>query len=151
MSGVTQTLTTSFKVELLEGVHNFTVGTGDTFKIALIGPTTSITGTYGAATVNYSDLGADEASGTGYVAGGATLTSVTPISGGTTAYTDFLDVSWATSPNSFTASGALIYNSSKGNKSVAVLNFGTDKTSTSVDFSIQFPVADSTTAIVRIA
>lgn len=151
MAGITQAMCTSFKTELLTGTHNFTNTTGNAFKIALFRATASIVGTYGAATTNYSDMtgNSDEASGTGYTAGGNTLTNVTPTSSGTTAYTDFADSSWTTA--TITASGALIYNSSASNKSVAVLSFGGDKTSTAGTFSIVFPTADASNAIIRIA
>ena len=151
MAGLTQAMCTSFKTELLTGTHDFTNGTGNTFKIALFRATASIVGTYGAATTNYSDVtgNSDEASGTGYVAGGNTLTNVTPTSSGTTAFTDFDNTTWSTA--TITASGALIYNSSASNAAVAVLDFGGDKTSTAGDFTIVFPTADATDAIIRIA
>lgn len=148
---LTQAMCTSFKTELLTGTHDFTNSTGNTFKIALFRATASIVGTYGAATTNYSDVtgNSDEASGTGYSAGGNTLTNVTPTSSGTTAFTDFADTTWTTA--TITASGALIYNSSASNAAVAVLDFGGDKTSTAGDFTIVFPTADATDAIIRIA
>ena len=151
MAGLTQAMCTSFKTELLTGTHDFTNGTGNTFKIALFRATASIVGTYGAATTNYSDVtgNSDEASGTGYSAGGNTLTNVTPTSTGTTAFTDFDNTTWSTA--TITASGALIYNSSASNAAVAVLDFGGDKTSTAGDFTIVFPTADATDAIIRIA
>lgn len=151
MAGITQAMCTSFKTELLTGTHNFTNTTGNVFKIALFRATASIVGTYGAATTNYSDMtgNSDEASGTGYTAGGNTLTNVTPTSSGTTAFTDFADTTWSTA--TITASGALIYNSSASNKSVCVLSFGGDKTSTAGNFTIVFPTADATNAIIRIA
>jgi len=151
MAGVTQAMCTSFKSELMTATHNFTTGTGNTFKIALFRATASIVGTYGAATTNYSQMtaNADEASGTGYSAGGNTLTNVTPTTSGTTAYTDFADSTWTTA--TLTASGALIYNSSSASRSVAVLAFGSDKTSSAGDFTIIFPTADASNAIIRIA
>lgn len=151
MAGLTQAMCTSFKTELLTGTHNFTNGTGNTFKIALFRATASIVGTYGAATTNYSDVtgNSDEASGSGYSAGGNTLTNVTPTSSGTTAFTDFDNTTWSTA--TITASGALIYNSSASNAAVAVLDFGGDKTSTAGDFTIVFPSANATDAIIRIA
>lgn len=151
MAGLTQAMCTSFKTELLTGTHNFTNGTGNTFKIALFRATASIVGTYGAATTNYSDVtgNSDEASGSGYSAGGNTLTNVTPTSSGTTAFTDFDNTTWSTA--TITASGALIYNSSASNAAVAVLDFGGDKTSTAGDFTIVFPTADASNAIIRIA
>lgn len=151
MAGITQAMCTSFKKELMTATHNFTTSTGNTFKIALFRAAASIVGTYGAATTNYSDMtgNSDEASGVGYTAGGNTLTNVTPTSSGTTAYTDFADTTWASA--TITASGALIYNSSASNKSVAVLDFGGDKTSTAGDFTIIFPTDDASNAIIRIA
>lgn len=148
---LTQAMCTSFKQELLVATHNFTLTTGDVFKIALVRATAAIVGTYGAASTAYSNITAnsDEASGTGYTAGGNTLTNVTPTTSGTTALTDFNDSTWTTA--TLTASGAMIYNSSKSNKAVGLLSFGGDKTSTAGDFSIIFPVADATNAIIRIA
>jgi len=146
---ISQAMCTSFKVELLTGTHNFTNG-ADVFKVALFRNTAAIVGTFGAATTNYSQMGADEVVGTGYTAGGFTLTNVTPTSTSTTAFVDFNPN--ATFANStLTSSGALIYNSTEGNKAVAVLDFGGDKTSTNGTFSIIFPAADATNAIVRIA
>ena len=144
---IAQTSTTSFKVELLQAVHNFGPTTPDTFKIALytaaadIGPTT---------TVYTTDA---EVVGTGYTAGGNTLViSTDPTSGNNTAsiptaFVGFSNTSWASS--SFTARGALIYNSTQGNKSVAVLDFGADKTTANATFLITFPTADASSAIVR--
>ena len=140
---ITQTLCTSFKVELLTGTHNFTATTGDSFKIALY----TSSATLGATTTAYSST--NEVSGTGYTAGGAALTEVTPTSSGTTAYVDFGDATWSSA--TITARGALIYNSTDSNKAVAVLDFGADKTSTNGDFTVQFPTADSSSAIIRIA
>ena len=148
---ISQAMCTSFKKELMTATHDFTTSTGSVFKIALFRATASIVGTYGAATTNYSEMTADsdEASGTGYLAGGNTLTNVTPTSSGTTAYTDFADTTWSTA--TITASGALIYNSSASDASVAVLDFGADKTSTAGDFTIIFPTDDASNAIIRIA
>ena len=140
---ITQAMPTSFKQEILVGTHNFTTSTGDTFKIALY----TSSATLGAGTTAYSAT--NEVSGTGYVAGGNTLTSVTPTTSGTTALVDFADTSWSNA--SFTARGALIYNSSKSNKAVAVLDFGGDKTVSAGTFTIQFPAADPSNAIIRIA
>lgn len=149
MSGtITQCTTTSFQVELLTGTHDFTLTTGDVFNIALLKAT--LTGNYGPSTTNYSDVtgNSDEATGTGYTAGGATLTNVTPTSGGTTAYTDFADAAWAAS--TISSSGALIYNTSNSNKAVALLAFGSTITSTASTFTVTFPAANQTTAIIRI-
>ena len=148
---ISQAMCTSFKSELMTATHDFTNGTGNTFKIALFRDTASIVGTYGAATTNYSQMTADsdEASGTGYTTGGNTLTNVTPTSTGTTAFTDFADTTWSSA--TITASGALIYNSTASGASVAVLDFGADKTSTAGDFTIIFPTDDASNAIIRIA
>lgn len=138
---ITQAMTTSFKQELLEGVHDFTT---HTFKIALY----SSSATLDATTTAYSTT--NEVSGTNYTAGGNTLTVVAPTTSGTTAYLDFNDTTWSAA--SITARGAVIYNSSVvGNPAVAVLDFGADKTSTDGDFTIQFPTADASNAIIRIA
>jgi hypothetical protein len=148
----TTAMPTSFKVEILKAVHNFTASTGNTFKIALGKATASIVGTYGAATTNYSDLtgNSDElANGSGYTTGGNTLTSVTPVADGTTAVCDFDNTTWSAA--TFTTSGAIIYNSSASNRAVAVLSFGGDQQVSSGDFTIQFPAAAASTAIIRIA
>jgi hypothetical protein len=148
---ISQAMCTSFKVELLSGGHNFnttnvarTVNTQDTFKIALF----TSAATLDATTTAYST--SNEATGTGYTAGGNTLTvSAVPTSTGTTAFLDFTDTTWSTA--TVTARGALIYNSTYSDTSVAVLDFGADKTSTAGDFTIIFPAADATNAIIRIA
>lgn len=140
---ITQAMCTSFKTQLLTGTHDFTNSTGDTFKIALYTSSASLD----AATTAYSAT--NEVSGTGYTAGGETLTNVSPTSSGTTAFADFGDVTWSSS--TITARGALIYNSSESNAAVAVLDFGSDQSSTSGDFVIQFPTADASNAIIRIA
>ena len=140
---ITSALCTSFKVELMQALHDFTASTGDTFKIALYTSAANL----GPSTAVYSTT--NEVSGTGYTAGGQNLTNVTPISSGTTAFTDFADVTWTSA--SITANGALIYNSSNSNRAVASLAFGSDKTSTAGDFRIIFPTADASNAIIRIA
>jgi len=140
---ITQAMCTSFKVELLTATHNFTNSSGHTFKLALF----TNAATLGASTTAYST--SNEASGTGYSAGGNTLTNVTPTSGGTTAFTDFDDTSFTSS--TITARGALIYNSSQSDKAVVVLDFGSDKSSTSGTFSVIFPTPDASNAIIRIA
>ena len=143
---ITSAVCTSFKVELLKGVHNFTATTGNTFKIALY----TSSATLGASTTAYSTSNEiTNSSGTAYTAGGATLTSVTPTTSGTTAFCDFADVSYTSA--SFTANGALIYNDDQSDKAVAVIAFGGDKTVSSGTFTIQFPTADATNAIIRIA
>jgi len=136
-------LCTSFKQEILVGTHNFTASSGNTFKLALYTNSASPT----AATTAYST--GNEVSGTGYSAGGGTLTSVTPTTSSTTAFCDFADLTFSSS--SITARGALIYNSSASNKAVAVLDFGSDKTSSSGDFTVSFPTADASNAIIRLA
>lgn len=145
---IVQAMCTSFKVQLLEAIHDFTNTTGDTMKLALFRAQASISGSFGAATTNYSDMGADEASGTNYSAGGSALTNVTPTSSGTTAYADFADLVF--SNVTITTSGCLIYNSSKSNKAVAVFDFGGDKTATAGDLTIIFPTADASNAIIRL-
>ena len=140
---ITSAICTSFKQEILVGTHNLTASSGDTFKLALFTSSASL----GAATTAYST--SNEVSGTGYSAGGATLTSVTPTTDGTTAVCDFSDVSFTSA--SFTANGCLIYNSSQSDKAVAVIAFGGDKTVSSGTFTIQFPTADASNAIIRIA
>lgn len=136
---------TSFKVELMQAVHNFTTGTGSTFKLALYDNNASFT----AATTAYTATDEVGASGT-YSAGGGALTNVTPTSTSTTAFTDFADLSFTGA--TITAYGAMIYNdSAAGNPSVCILDFGGAKTSTTGTFTIIFPTADATSAIIRIA
>jgi hypothetical protein len=136
---------TSFKVELMRAVHNFTTGTGNTFKLALYDNTAAFT----AATTAYTSSNEVANSGT-YAAGGGALTNVTPTSSGTTAFTDFADLSFTTA--TITAYGAMIYNdSAAGDPSVCILDFGGAKTSTAGTFTIVFPTADATNAIIRIA
>ena len=143
---------TSFKLQLLNGIHAFTTTvargstTADTFKIALY----TSSATLDASTTVYSTTNEiTNTSGSAYTAGGNTLTSATATSSGTTAYVDFADSSWASA--SFTARGALIYNSTQGNKSVVVLDFGSDKTASAGTFTIVFPTNDASNAIIRIA
>ncbi len=136
---------TSFKVELMQAVHNFTASTGNTFKLAMYDNSASFT----AATTAYTNTNEVANSGT-YSAGGGTLTNVTPTSSGTTAFTDFADLSFTSA--TITAYGAMIYNdSAAGNPSVCILDFGGAKTSTSGTFTIVFPTADASNAIIRIA
>ena len=142
---ITQAMCTSFKKELMQGVHDFTASTGNTFKIALY----TSSATLSAATTAYSATNEVGNSGS-YSAGGGTLTNVTPTTSGTTAFTDFADISFTSA--TITARGALIYNdTAAGDPAVAVLDFGSDKTSTSGTFTIQFPTADASNAIIRIA
>ena len=146
---ILQSATTSFKIELFQGIHNFGPTSPDTFKVALY---------TGAADINQNTTGytaVGEVSGAGYVAGGNTLTISTSPTSGTnsqnvpTAYVSFANTSW---PNAtFTARGALIYNATEGNKSVAVLDFGSDKTVNNDTFQIIFPTPDANSAIVRIS
>lgn len=141
---ITQAMCTSFKVALLNGEMDFSADTTQTFKIALYTSAANLS----AATTAYSVT--NEVSGTGYVAGGNTLTiSAAPASSGTTAFLDFADTTWTDA--TITARGALIYKVGGTNAAVAVLDFGADKTSTAGDFAVQFPTADATNAIVRIA
>lgn len=140
---ISQALCTSFKVELMTGTHNFTTSTGNTFKLALY----TSAATLGATTTAYSAT--NEATGTNYTAGGSNLTNVTPTSSGTTAFTDFADLTF--SNVTITANGALIYNSTNANRAVCVLAFGSDKTATAGNFTIVFPTADASNAIIRIA
>lgn len=135
---------TSFKSELMTATHDFTASTGNTFKLALYDNSASFT----AATTAYTAT--NEVSGTGYSAGGGTLTNVSPTTSGTTAFTDFDDLTFSTA--TITARGALIYNdTAAGDPSVVVLDFGSDKSSTAGDFTIVFPTADASNAIIRIA
>ena len=135
---------TSFKKELMEGVHNFKNSGGSTFKLALYDNNASFT----AATTAYTT--SNEVSGTGYSAGGGTLTRVDPSTSGTTALTDFADLTFSSA--TITARGALIYNdSATDDPTVVVLDFGADKTSSAGDFTIVFPTADASNAIIRIA
>ena len=145
---ITSALCTSFKKELLERKHDFNSTSGHTFKIALY----TSAATLGASTTVYSTT--NEVVGTGYTAGGVTLTNIDPTSSGTTAFIDFADATWASA--TITANGAIIYNTTTDGGSgttnaVAVIAFGGDKTSTNGDFVVQFPAADATNAIVRIA
>lgn len=147
---ISQGMVTSFKTELLDGIHAFGTSviraatTADTYKIALY----TITATLDATTTVYSVT--DEVVGTGYTAGGEILTvSQVPTSTNTTAWLSFTNASWPAS--TITAAGALIYNSTQGDKAVAILSFGANKSSTASTFTVVFPAADSTSAIVRIS
>lgn len=146
---ITQAFCTSFKVQLFQAAHDFRSSGGDVFKIALYTSAANLD----ATTTAYTATG--EVVGTGYVAGGNTLTNISPTSSGTTALLDFADTTWVTA--TITARGALIYNStptsglSLTNPSNVVLDFGSDKTSTAGDFAVIFPVADASNAIIRIA
>ena len=140
---ISTAMCTSFKQELLVGTHNFTATSGNSFKLALYTSSASL----GASTTAYTT--SNEVSGTGYTAAGAALTSVTPTTSGTTAFGGFADLTFSSS--TITANGALIYNDTQSDKAVCVLAFGGDKTSTAGDFTIQFPTADASNAIIRIA
>ena len=145
---ITQAMCTSFKQELLEGKHNFLASGGHTFKLAMFTSSASLS----AATTDYST--SNEVSGTGYSAGGAALTSVNPTTSGTTAFCDFNDLTFSSS--TITANGAMIYNTTTGGGSsttdaVIILAFFCDKSSTNGDFTIQFPTADASNAIIRLA
>ena len=143
---ITTAMCTSFKSELLGGTHDLDT---HTLKLALIKASPS--GTYNAATTNYSDVtgNSDEASGTGYSAGGQNLDGATISVSGTTAIVDFTDEVFSSATVS--ADGCIIYNSSASNKAICVIDFGGTKTSTNGDFTIQFPAADASNAIIRIA
>ncbi len=139
---------TSFKQQLLRAQHDFTASTGDTFKLAMY----TNSATFDASTTDYTAT--NEVSGTGYSAGGGTLTNVTPTTSGTTALTDFADLTFSSA--TITARGALIYNTTTGAGSgttdtVLVLDFGSDQSSSAGDFTITFPTADASNAIIRIA
>ena len=146
---ITQAMCTSFKQELLQGKHDFTNSTGHTFKLALY----TSSATLDASTTDYSATN-EVANGNGYTTTGSALTNVTPTTSGTTAFTDFDDLTFSSA--TITANGALIYNTTTGGGSsttdaVCVLAFGGDKSSTNGDFTIQFPTADASNAIIRIA
>lgn len=146
---ITQAMCTSFKQELLQGKHDFTNSSGHTFKLALY----TSSATLGASTTDYSATN-EVANGNGYTTTGSALTNVTPTTSGTTAFTDFADLTFSSA--TITANGALIYNTTTGGGSgttdaVCVLAFGGDKSSTNGDFTISFPTADASNAIIRIA
>ncbi len=149
---ITTAMCTSFKKELLEAVHNFLLSGGDTFKLALYaissGGKSSTTATLGAATTALTTTGEVASSGT-YATGGGSLTCIDPTSSGTTGFTDFADISFTTA--TITARGALIYNDTDSDKAVCALDFGGNKTSTAGTFTIAFPAAAASTAIIRIA
>ena len=141
---ISTAMCTSFKQEILEAVHNFKNTGGSTFNLALYTSSASL----GASTTAYTT--SNEVSGTGYTAKGAALTRVDPTTSSTTAFTDFADLTFSSS--SITANGAMIFNdSASGDPAVCILDFGGDKTSTAGDFTIQFPTADASNAIIRIA
>lgn len=145
---ITTAMCTSFKQQILEGVHDFRLTGGDTFKAALFTSSADL----GAATTAYSSTN-EVANGNGYTTGGGTLTRIDPTVSGTTAFVDFADFTWSTA--SFTARGVLIYNTTPAhtytNPAVSVHDFGSDKTASGADFTLQFPTADASNAILRIA
>lgn len=143
---ITQAIANTFKAELLGGIHDFDT---DVFKLALFRATANIVGAFGAATTNYSEMGTDEVVGAGYTAGGETLTGGAIAVSGNTAYIDFDDA--ALPGSTFTTRGALIYNSSKGDKAVAVWDFGANKIVTDGFLTIQFPAPGAGTAILRLS
>ena len=144
---ITSAVCTSFKVELLKGVHNFTATTGNTFKLSLY--TSSATLGAGITAFTTSEE-ITNTSGTAYTSGGATLTSVTPTTSGTTAVCDFGEISYTNA--TFTANGCMIYNdTATGDPACVVVAFGGDKQVTNGTFTIQFPTADATNAIIRLA
>tara|TARA_R110000744_G_scaffold31183_1_gene73496 strand:+ start:3068 stop:3499 length:432 start_codon:yes stop_codon:yes gene_type:complete len=141
---ITQAMATSFKKELLEAKHNFLLSGGNTFNLALY----TSSATMSAATTAYTTT--NEASGTNYTAKGAALTRINPATSGTTAFTDFADLTFGTC--TITARGCMIFNdSASGDPTVAVFDFGGDKTSTAGSFTISFPTADASNAVIRIA
>ena len=149
---ITSAIANSFKQEILVGTHNFTASSGNTFKIALIKANASQSGTYNAGTTNYSVVtgNSDElANGSGYTTGGNTLVSVTPVLDSSTAVCDFANTSWSSA--TFTTRGCIIYNSSASNKAVMVLDFGADYSVSNGTFTVEFPTANASNAIIRIS
>ncbi len=145
----TTAMCTTFKRELLEALHNFLLSGGNTFKLVLLKP--AMAGTYGAATTNYSEItgNSDESTMTNYTTGGETLTRVDPAISGTTAFTDFADVTIAAADGS--ADAAVIINTTNGNRACTVHDFGGTKTASGGNFTIQFPTPDASNAILRLA
>ena len=143
---ITSAVCNSFKQEILVGTHNFTASSGNSFKLAMYTSSASL----GAGTTAYSTSNEiSNTSGSAYTAGGKVIVSVTPALDGSTAVCDFADISFTSA--SFTANGCLIYNDTQADKAVCVVAFGSDKTVSSGTFTIQFPAADASNAIVRIA
>lgn len=144
MAITTNAICSTFKKELLEAKHNFLASGGNSFKLALYTSSATMT----AATTAFTTT--NQASGTNYTSGGAALTNINPTSSGTTAFTDFADLTFGTA--TITARGCMIYNdTASGDPAVAVFDFGGDKTSTAGSFTIQFPAADASNAVIRIA
>ena len=149
---ITSAIANSFKQEILVGTHNLTASSGNTFKLALIKANASQSGTYNASTTNYSDVtgNSDELpNGSGYTTGGNTLTSVTPTLDSNTAVCDFANTSFSSA--TFTTRGCIIYNTSASNKAVMVLDFGADFSVSNGTFTIEFPAANASNAIIRIS
>ena len=143
---ITSAVCNSFKTEVLQALHNFTASSGNSFKLALY----TSSATLNKSTTAYSSSNEiSNTSGSAYSAGGKTIVSVTPVLDGSTAVCDFADISFTSA--SFTANGCLIYNDTQADKAVCVVAFGGDKTVSSGTFTIQFPAAGASTAIVRIA
>ena len=140
---ITSAIATSFKQELLVGTHNFTNSSGNSIKLALY----TSSATLGAGTTAYVTTG--EATGTNYTAAGSALTNVTPTTSSTTAFCDFADLTFSNA--TVTARGCLIYNDTNSDKAVCAIDFGGDKTSTAGDFTVVFPTADASNAIIRLA
>jgi len=140
---ITQAMATSFKKELLEAKHNFLASGGNSFKLALY----TSSATMSAATTAFTTT--NQASGTNYTSGGNALTNVNPSSSGTTGFTDFADLTFGTA--TITARGCMIYNDTNADRAVAVFDFGGDKTSTAGSFTVSFPTADASNAVIRIA
>jgi hypothetical protein len=147
---LTQTFATSFKDELFLALHNFNNAGGNAFKVALFITSGSLTGTYGAATTNYSNMtsNSDEVVGTGYSAGGNALTNSGVSTGGTTAFTSFSNTTWSAA--TFTTSGGLIYNTTNSNRAVCVLAWGSNIPVSAGNFTINFPSNDQNNAIIRL-
>ena len=148
---ITQAMCTSFKMEILKGTHNFT-NAANSFKLALYaisaGGKSSTTATLGAPTTAFTTTGEVASSGT-YVTGGLALTNVTPTTSGTTAFADFADTSWTSA--TFTTRGAIIYNTNDSNSAVMIIDFGADFSVSGGTFTVEFPTAGASTAILRIA
>jgi len=152
MAGITTSMSTTFKVELMQKLHDFTNTTGNTFTMALFKATTLLIGTYDTTTSNYSNMtgNSDELPGVGgYVTGGTILVNVTPTSSGTQAWTNFAPNPQWTSATFITA-GCMIYNATNGNRSVGVFSFGGNQQVTNGTFTVQMPVAGAGTAVIQI-
>lgn len=142
---IAQAICNSFKAEMFSGIHDLD---NDVFKMALFRATAAIVGTFGAETTNYDQMDDDEVVGTGYVAGGVVAVGATPVLIGTTAIVDFDDVTYPSV--TIVTRGALLYNTSKGNRAVAIWDFGTDKTIVTADFKLQMPLPTAFAALLRL-